>query len=242
MDNKWYVYAHINKTNGNVYVGITSQKLSERFRNGNGYKKSTYFWRAIEKYGWDGFKHIVVAKDLSEQSAKEIERIVISSLKGQSIPLYNLTIGGEGMAGSRISEDSIEKIRNALKGRPKTESHRQKLSESRKGRFAGKDNPNYGHHLSDEAKRRIGDARRGPKNSNFGKAGQETTASKRVAQYSLDGQLIAEYPSLSEASRVSGIGLSGISKCCRGSFSQSQGYIWKFTNNKEAIGNEQLYG
>lgn len=238
MDKKWSVYAHINKANGDVYIGITSQKLSERFRNGNGYKKSIYFWRAIEKYGWDGFKHIVVARDLSEGSAKEIERIVISSLKDQSIRLYNLTAGGEGMAGSHMSEEAIEKIRNALRGRPKTESHKQKLSESRKGRFTGKDNPNYGHHLTDEAKRRIGDARRGSKNSNFGKAGQQTTASKYVAQYSLDGKLIAKYPSLSEASRVSGIGLSGISKCCRGSFSQSHGYIWKFANNKEAEGNE----
>lgn len=236
MDGKWCVYAHINKANGNVYVGITSQKLSERFRNGNGYKKSTYFWRAIEKYGWNGFKHIVVAKGLSEQSAKEIERIVISSLKSQSIPLYNLTIGGEGMAGSHISQDSIWKIRDALRGRPKTESHKQKLSESLRGHYIGKDNPNYGHHHSDDVKRRIGDARRGSKNINFGKAGQETTASKRVVQCSLDGKLIAEYPSLSEASRITGIGLSGISKCCRGSFTQSHGYVWKFVNkNKEVV-------
>ena len=77
MNNKWCVYAHINKTDGNVYIGITSQKLSDRFRNGNGYRKSIYFWRTIQKYGWDNFVHMVVAENLSEQSAKEIERVVI---------------------------------------------------------------------------------------------------------------------------------------------------------------------
>ena len=230
MNNKWCVYAHINKSDGSVYVGITSQKLSDRFRNGNGYRKSIYFWRAIQKYGWDNFVHMVVAENLSEQSAKEIERVVISSLRDKDIPLYNLTDGGEGMSGSRISEDAINRLRLKLKGRPKSDEHRRKISESRRGRFAGSDNPNYGNHLSDEAKKRIGDSHRGTNNVNYGKAGQQTTASKRVAQYTMDGELISEYPSLSEASRKTGIGISGISKCCRGDYPQSHGYVWKFIN------------
>ncbi|MDD5022440.1 MAG: NUMOD3 domain-containing DNA-binding protein [Endomicrobiaceae bacterium] len=228
---KWCVYAHIHRSSGNVYIGITSQNLQDRFRNGGGYKSSQRFYSAITKYGWDSFKHMVLASNLSEESAKEIERMVIASLKSQNIPLYNLTDGGEGMSGLRLSEEAINKISVALKGKPKSPEHRQRLSEIMTGKYNGSNNPNYGHHLSEEARKRLSDSKRGSNNPNFGTVGKDTSASKRVRQYTLDGKLVSEYPSLSEASRATGIKISGISRCCKKIFSQSNGYIWKFVNN-----------
>ena len=35
------VYMHTNKTNGKVYVGLTSMELKERWRDGKGYHKGT---------------------------------------------------------------------------------------------------------------------------------------------------------------------------------------------------------
>ena len=48
-DKKWTVYVHMNKTNGKVYVGITSKNPPERRWQGEGSGYSTqmfynYYW------------------------------------------------------------------------------------------------------------------------------------------------------------------------------------------------------
>ena len=58
------------KINDKCYIGITCQSKPERrWQNGLGYK-TQFFYRAIEKYGWDGFNHIILHKGLSENQAK----------------------------------------------------------------------------------------------------------------------------------------------------------------------------
>ena len=64
--NCWSVYVHTNITNGKKYVGITSRSVERRWQNGNGYNKGTVFRNAIDKYGWDGFRHDVLYSGLSE--------------------------------------------------------------------------------------------------------------------------------------------------------------------------------
>jgi hypothetical protein len=57
-----------------------------------------------------------------------------------------------------------------------------------------------------------------------------TVCSKPVLQYTLDGQLVAEYPSVNEAERQTGIKHSNIVKCCNGvyGYKTAGGYIWKY--------------
>lgn len=55
------VYAHINKVNGKIYIGQTCRKPEYRWNDGKGYKECTYFYNAIEKYGWDNFDHEILA-------------------------------------------------------------------------------------------------------------------------------------------------------------------------------------
>lgn len=38
LNSTYSVYMHINKTNGKIYVGITKQKVSDRWKNGSTYK------------------------------------------------------------------------------------------------------------------------------------------------------------------------------------------------------------
>jgi predicted GIY-YIG superfamily endonuclease len=61
------VYIHINKSNNKKYIGITSQKPEKRWGNGKNYKKNTYIRRAIDKYGWDNFEHIILKTNLSSE-------------------------------------------------------------------------------------------------------------------------------------------------------------------------------
>ena len=70
--------------------------------------------------------------------------------------------------------------------------------------------------------KRSGDTRRNPVNR-----------SKQVFQYSMDGALIATFPSCMEAQRVTGFAQANISACCRGERKQSYGFIWKY--QKKAV-------
>lgn len=59
--------------------------------------------------------------------------------------------------------------------------------------------------------------------------------SKPVLQYTLDGEFVAEYPSVREASRVLGFSNTCIGACCNGKRQTHQGYKWKY---KESVENE----
>ena len=122
------VYVHINKINGKKYVGQTiyGDRPKQRWSNGNGYKGSTYFYNAIQKYGWDNFDHEIVASNLTKEEADNFERLLIKELdttnpnKG-----YNLESGWH--KNKVLSVDT-----------------KQKLSETRKGLYVGENNPMYG--------------------------------------------------------------------------------------------------
>lgn len=51
---------------------------------------------------------------------------------------------------------------------------------------------------------------------------------KKVRQYDADGNLIDTYDSVTNASRATGINISGISNCCRGILKTSGGFIFEF--------------
>ena len=53
-------------------------------------------------------------------------------------------------------------------------------------------------------------------------------AEKKVEQYSLGGEFIKEWKSLTEVEKTCGISRSGITRCCLGIFKQCKGYLWKF--------------
>ena len=79
-ENNYCVYMHTNKVNGKKYIGITRQNPKTRWANGKGYKTQP-FYRAIEKYGWDSFKHDILYKELDYKSACEYEINLIKKYK-----------------------------------------------------------------------------------------------------------------------------------------------------------------
>ena len=54
--------------------------------------------------------------------------------------------------------------------------------------------------------------------------------SKAVSQYTLDGTLVATYPSLHEARRQTGFGEGNIHHAITGRYSQAYGYSWRYAN------------
>ena len=73
-EKKWCIYKHTNIINGKSYIGITSLKLSDRWRSdGKGYKHSRCFYNAIQKYGWNNIKHEIIECDLTKEKADKEE-------------------------------------------------------------------------------------------------------------------------------------------------------------------------
>ena len=126
------VYMHINETNGKKYIGITKNgdDPNKRWKNGFGYRKNKYFWRAICKYWWDGFEHYILYDNLTEEEAKKYEKWLIY-LGDFTNPEYgyNITKGGEGSAGYHPSDETRKKMSEARKGRKNTDEQKRKNSE-----------------------------------------------------------------------------------------------------------------
>lgn len=77
-----------------------------------------------------------------------------------------------------------------------------------------------GHSVNDDTKKKMSESRKG----------QEPWNTKKVCQYTKEGQLVSEFPSLHEASRQTGISIGSISKCCKGQRNSAGKYIWAFSN------------
>ena len=131
MNDKYTVYIHISPSN-KKYIGITSQNVKKRWQNGYGYKTNKYFWRAIQKYGWDNFEHEILFENLTVDEAKEKE-IELIKLYNTSRPTgYNLTFGGDNISEKIFSEETRKKISIALKGRTLSHETKQKISNASK--------------------------------------------------------------------------------------------------------------
>lgn len=123
MKTNYCIYIHTNKTNGKLYIGQTCQAPERRWRKGQGYKNSTHFYSAIQKYGWDGFEHEVIASNLTQDEANNFEELLINKLNTTNSAFgYNLQRGG--------SNHSV------------TEEVRQKISDNH-ANVSGVNNPNY---------------------------------------------------------------------------------------------------
>lgn len=65
MDKTYTVYMHVSPSN-KVYVGMTKRNPVKRWGyNGYCYKNNDHFSRAIKKYGWDNFQHLILFSNLT---------------------------------------------------------------------------------------------------------------------------------------------------------------------------------
>lgn len=95
----------------------------------------------------------IVFTSLAEEEAFILERDRIKMWAVRGIDLANMTIGGEGPAGRRLTDDHKRKISETSKGRknpPISEETRRKMSEAKKGKKL-----RLGAKLSDETKKKI---------------------------------------------------------------------------------------
>ncbi len=155
----WSIYIHRNIINNKAYIGITSMTPQSRWGNdGVNYlkKDNRVFAKAIKKYGWDKFEHIIWADGLSEDDAKlwEVRLIALFQTNvckwGKKAMGYNMTDGGEGTVGythtqefknkmsivhtgKHVDDKTRKKISQSTIGKKKTEETKYKISNAKKG-------------------------------------------------------------------------------------------------------------
>ena len=233
---------HINKINEKKYIGITSNDVNVRWKNGYGYSEKLPIGRAIRKYGWNNFEHVIVAEGLDEDTAKNLEISLIDENQTTDDRYgYNLTSGGDGISGFVHSEETKRKISEIAKDR----------------NMSGENNPNYGKKWSNEQRERAGVAHRrenltqetlkkmsdvakervGKFNPFYGKSHSDETKallskanSRPVDKYDLNMNYITTYRSIKDAGDKNSLTSAAISNCCRGESKTSGGYIWRYSD------------
>lgn len=133
------VYKYTCIVTDKVYVGKTDKDLRKRHidhcsraRIG----KKTPFYNAIRKYGADAF-NLEVLSEVESEFGNFIEILFITALKANDRQYgYNVSDGGEGALGVRLSAKTIANLKLIAKTRPRrkyTKEHRIALSEKMLG-------------------------------------------------------------------------------------------------------------
>ena len=144
---EYYTYAYLREDGTPYYVG---KGKAGRITN-------SLHRIAIPK---ENERIIYLKKNLTDEEARKHEIYMISVLGRKELGtgiLRNMTNGGEGCAGRRLSDETKKKISNKHKGKKFSIDHRKKLSEAAKKRKAseetrdkmsrvsmGKNNASYG--------------------------------------------------------------------------------------------------
>jgi group I intron endonuclease len=220
------IYLRTNKINGKKYVGQATD-LKARQRRWKCLKSpyaGIYLNNARAKYGIDAFDFEIL-KECKDEELNQWEMYYIKELNTKAPNGYNLTDGGETIIGYTHTEETKKKMSEAnkgkepwCKGKHHSEETRIKLSESKKG----EKNHFYGKHLSEEHRKKLSEALKGSYN---------TKNSKPVLQIDKDtNEVIAEFPSVSEAARHFGIYDTGICGCCNGKkgYNTAAGFKWQY--------------
>ena len=133
MERNYTVYMHVSP-NGKRYIGITRRKVNVRWQNGKGYKRNEYFWRAIQKYEWDNFEHIIIENNLTKEQAENMEIELIAKYRSNDREYgYNIESGGNAIG--RTSDETRKKISDANKGKKHSIETIKKLSELQIDRY-----------------------------------------------------------------------------------------------------------
>jgi group I intron endonuclease len=212
------IYKVTHKESGMTYIGVTKDSLKSRKKDHiqKANKETGHqFQEAIGTYGSEAFSwaQVDTANTISELARKEKEYILQYDCKENG---YNQDAGGgfkktvyqysvdDGLLVGQY--DSLESAANAVSGTRKSIS----------AACLGKINNYNGYHWSFSLTipfKSLLDKRR-----------------KEVLQIDVGGNLVAQFKSVAEASRQTGISKSPIAKTCRGEQKQTGGYYWNYNN------------
>ena len=162
-------------------------------------------------------------KHISEEQKKKLS----IALKGRIMSDEHKKKIGEASKGRHHSEESKKKMSLSKKGKPSgmlgkkhSEESKKKMSQNHYD-CSGEKNPLFGKHLSEETKKKMSLSKKGKPNLKL---------SKKVLQFTLDGEFVKEWPSAAECGR-NGFDRNVIRLCCQGKYKQAYGFKWMYADD-----------
>ena len=244
MEKIYIVYITINLINKKSYIGVHSQS-TEGFDGyigcGINSKNSshllhpkTHFQYAVKKYGYSKFHRIDLAVFDNAEAAYNLERQLVTEDWVNNTSTYNMTIGGGGTREGKsatiavlkydMDGNFIEEFKSLSEAAMYTKNAtRSEISKSCKSKYytAGGFAWRY---------------KTGTIRSKIDIVKPNRARPKAVMQYSLDGEFIAEYESVTKAANaVRTAGRSEISKACKSGTLSSGGYLWRYKTDKQEL-------
>jgi len=128
---------HKNNINNKVYIGQTKQKPEYRWKtNGKGYDCCIKMKRAIEKYSWSNFEHIILFKNLSLEESNYYEKMLIKLFNSNDDKYgYNISKGGKNCKLALSTKKKISELhrgdKHHLYGKHHTEETKKKIAETK---------------------------------------------------------------------------------------------------------------
>lgn len=135
------IYLIRNITDGMQYVGKTTKTAAYRWKRhvyrATKLEVATYLHNTIRKHGAENFRVEILSRATNPEILNVLEKFWIRELNTKAPNGYNLTDGGEGISGFKISEETKKKHRAVVrpspshrKGAKHSEETRKKMSES----------------------------------------------------------------------------------------------------------------
>lgn len=215
-----YIYKHINKINGKIYIGQTTQKPQRRFHNGTHYIKSrgkiTEFGEDIIKYGWHNFEHVIL-EECDNEKLDERERFYIYEYSKKD-KLYNIQKGGKKFPICAVDrkDGKVYLFNSANSAEKKLGINHSNIAAvcKRKMRYA---KGYYFCYLEDYYPSFYNDMLK-----------KRTNGVVSIIGINIGNGTQIEFNSFTDAELVTGINHGNISECCRGRRKQAGGYKWMY--------------
>jgi len=170
------IYKTTNLVNGKIYVGQSIHDNETYLGSG------TYIKIAIRKYGRENFKREIIERCKSKEELNDRELFWIKNLNSIDRTVgYNVSLTPDGIysetsrnrqksfLGRKHTDETKNKIRNALTGKKKTESHIKKIKDRSYDKSFMK---------TDEYRKKMSNSVSGEKNGMYGKHHSSSTRKK----------------------------------------------------------------
>lgn len=109
------IYKITNKINGKIYIGQTTQKISDRLRQHTKERRNYPIKNALVKYGINNFNIEIICSTDNQDSLNVLEQEFINKFNSLKPFGYNIRLGGAG--GGKLSESTKKLISEKSKGK-----------------------------------------------------------------------------------------------------------------------------
>ena len=214
------IYKIWNERNEKVYIGQTTQSLSQRWVNHKyacNSNKSGHLYAAMRLYG-EKYFHIEQIEECANEKLDERERFWISYYNSYHNG-YNMTLGGQNYK-PLLTDDEIKTIYNLWDNGMSVKDIERKTGFSRtqiRDRLRG-----YPTYTTEEIAIRGNSSRSASKN-------------KKISQWNLKGEFIGSYESARKAEEITGISYKNISSVVTNKTKTAGSFYWTLGEEKPIL-------